>query len=317
MDSFETINMADVPTKAVDYLWEPFIPLGTATFLSGEGGLGKSFFTLAVAAAVTRGLPLPGDCSNLPPADVIVQNAENPLSTVVKPRLEMLGADCSKIHVISESDRRLTLTDERLEAAIQRHNARLVILDPIQGFLGRLSMNRAESVRPALTHLEHIAERNQCAILIVGHLSKARTSAQHRALGSVDLINAVPSALFLGKVEGYDDDVRVVAHGKSNFAELGPSQMFRIGRGKGFEWLGPCDATADDVTAHHRSHRHGRTEEAVVFLQELLDEDTMPAAQIEELALASGISGRTLKRAKKLADVTSTRVNGHWHWSIS
>ena len=316
MDSFETINRADVPTKSVEYLWRPFLPIGTVSFLSGEGGLGKSFFTLAVAAAVTRGVPLPGELDAPPPADVIIQNAENPLPTVVKPRLEMLGADCTKIHVINENDKRLTLNDERLEAAIQRHNAALVILDPIQAFLGNLSMNRAESVRPALTHLERVAERNHCSILIVGHLSKARASAQHRALGSVDIINAVPSALFLGKVEGYDNDIRIVAHGKSNFAELGQSQMFRLGKDKGFEWLGACDATADEVTALNRVSRSTRTEEAADFIQELITENTMMATEIEELAAANGISGRTLKRAKKLAGVKSERVDGHWQWSI-
>jgi len=316
MDSFETINMADVPTKSVEYLWKPFLPIGTVSFLSGEGGLGKSFFTLAVAAAVTRGALLPGELKAPPPADVIIQNAENPLPTVVKPRLEMLGADCTKIHVISENDKRLTLTDERLEAAIQHHHAAFVILDPIQAFLGNLSMNRAESVRPALTHLERVAERNHCAILIVGHLSKARASAQHRALGSVDIINAIPSALFLGKVEGYDKDIRVVAHGKSNFSELAQSQMFRLSKEKGFEWLGGCNATADEVTAHIRSSRSTRTEEAVDFIQDLVVENAMLATEIEELAAEIGISERTLKRAKKLAGVKSERVNGHWQWSI-
>lgn len=316
MDSFETINMADVPTKSVEYLWRPFLPIGTVSFLSGEGGLGKSFFTLAIAAAVTRGAPLPGEEYAQPPADVIIQNAENPLPTVVKPRLEMLGADCTRIHVISETDKRLTLTDERLEAAIRRHNAALVILDPIQAFLGNLSMNRAESVRPALTHLERVAERNHCAILIVGHLSKARASAQHRALGSVDIINSVPSALFLGKVEGYDDDIRVVAHGKSNFAELGISQMFRLGKDIGFEWLGGCNATADEVTAHFRSSRSSRVDEAAEWLQDTLMDGAMSATEIEELAMANGISERTLKRAKKLARVNSERVEGHWQWFI-
>ena len=317
MESFETINMADVPTKPVEYLWEPYLPIGTVSFLSGEGGLGKSFFTLAVAAAVTRGVLLPGMHKALPPSDVIIQNAENPLPTVVKPRLEMLGADCSRIHVINESDNPLTLTDERIEAAILRHNAKYVVLDPVQFYLGGgVSMNRAESVRPALTHLERVAERTHSVILLVGHLSKARASAQHRALGSVDLINAVPSALFLGKVKGYDDDIRIVAHGKSNYAELGRSQMFRFGKGKGFEWLGACDATADEVTAHNRPSRSSRTEEAVDFVQDLLDENAMLATEVEELAEASGISERTLKRAKKIAGVKTTRVDGHWQWSI-
>jgi hypothetical protein len=317
MESFATINLADVPTKSVEYLWRPFLPIGTCTFLSGEGGLGKSFYTLAIAAAVTRGAPLPGEDEALPPADVIIQNAENPLATVVKPRLEMLGADCSRVHVIDDSDKPLTLTDERIEAAILRHNAKLTILDPVQHFFGGgISMNRAESVRPALTNLERVAERTNSVILLVGHLSKARGSAQHRALGSVDIINAVPSALFLGKAEGYDDDVRIAAHGKSNFSELGRSQMFRLSKKSGFEWLGECDATADEVTAHIRSSRSTRTEEAVNFIQDLLDENAMLATEIEEIAANSGIAERTLKRAKKLAGVKTARVDGHWQWSI-
>jgi hypothetical protein len=164
--------------------------------------------------------------------------------------------------------------------------------------------------------LEHIAERTHSAILIVGHLNKSRGSAQHRALGSVDIINAVPSALFLGKVSGYDDDVRVVAHGKSNFVELGESQMFRLSKTKGFEWLGECDATADDVTASKRESRSGKTEEAADFLRDLLSENAMSAVEVEELAENSGISERTLKRAKKIADVKTARVDGHWVWSI-
>jgi hypothetical protein len=317
MEPFETINMADVPTKSVAFLWEPFLPIGTVSFLSGEGGLGKSFFTLAVAAAVTRGAPLPGETDAPPPADVIIQNAENPLATVVKPRLEMLGADCTKIHVINENDKRLTLTDERIEAAILRHNAKLTILDPVQHYFGgNISMNRAESVRPALTHLEKVAERTNSVILLVGHLNKARGTAQHRALGSVDMINAVPSALFLGKVAGYDDDIRVVAHGKSNFAELSDSQMFRLSKKNGFEWLGECDATADEVTVSTRSSRSNRVEEAADFLREVLLGGAMLSTDIEELAAANGISDRTLNRAKKVAEVKTVRVDGHWVWSL-
>jgi hypothetical protein len=186
------------------------------------------------------------------------------------------------------------------------------ILDPVQHFFGAsISMDCAESVHPALTHLERVAERTNSVILLVGHLSKARGSAQHRALGSVDIINAVPSALFLGKAEGYDDDIRIAAHGKSNFLELGRSQMFRLGKKGGFEWLEDCDATADEVTAHSRSSRSTRTEEAVNFIQDLLDENAMLATEIEEIASNSGISERALKRAKKLAGVRTARVDGH------
>jgi len=128
----DTISLAHVESKALSWLWEQYIPSGALTFCFGDGGVGKSFLSLAIAAAVTRGWPLPGEEQKpKPPGNVIVQNAENALPTVVKPRLELLGADCERVHCINESERRLTLSDERIEAAIKKHNARLMILDPL------------------------------------------------------------------------------------------------------------------------------------------------------------------------------------------
>jgi RecA-family ATPase len=101
MNAVDTITINTVQSRAVSWLWEPYIPLGTVSVVLGDGGLGKSFLSLAIAAAVTNGALLPGMADALPPSDVIVQNAENPIATVVKPRLELLGADCGKIHIIT------------------------------------------------------------------------------------------------------------------------------------------------------------------------------------------------------------------------
>ena len=56
----------------------------------------------------------------------------------------MAGADCEKISVIDESKKSLSMIDERLEEAVIRTKARLLILDPIQAYLGGgMDMNRA------------------------------------------------------------------------------------------------------------------------------------------------------------------------------
>ena len=201
----DTTTASDIQTQPINWLYEPYIPLGTAVVLIGDGGEGKSFYTLALAAAMSRGRALPGMAAPFPASDVIVSNAENPWPTVIKPRLETLGADCSRIHRINDSGKRLTLTDERIEAAIRKHNVKLMVIDPIQSHLPHsTSMGRAESVRPMLTHLERVAERTQSAILLVGHVTKGRGKAQHRGLGSVDIVNSVPSVLYLGKAESLD-----------------------------------------------------------------------------------------------------------------
>ena len=51
--------------------------------------------------------------------------------------------------VIDEAKRELTLSDERIEKAITQNGARLIILDPIQAYMGeKTDMNRANEVRP-------------------------------------------------------------------------------------------------------------------------------------------------------------------------
>ena len=311
-----TATASEIQSKPIEWLLNPFLPLGTVTVLFGDGGMGKSFYSLALAAAISRGKLIPGMDKPFPASDVIIQNAENPWSTVIKPRLEMLGADCSKIHHIIENDRRLTLTDERIEAAIRKHNARLIIMDPYQSYLSEnFSMNRVESVRPALMHLERVAERTRSVIMVVGHISKGGGKAQHKGLGSVDLVNAVPSVLLLGRAEGLDNDVRAVAHLKCNFSEAA-TQTFRLNKADGFQWLGEnSDITPDDIinfNAKKAKEDKSKLNEAIEFLYEILEEGEMPTADVIELAEESEISKRTLERARKEVGVKSKKVDGTW-----
>ena len=316
LQTVDTITMSDVESRDILWLWEPYIPSGAVTILSGDGGQGKSYMALAIASAVTRGLPLPGCSSALPPSDVIIQNAENPLATVIKPRLEMLNADCSKVHIINEADKRLTITDDRIESAIVQHNAKFLVLDPYQSYSSEFSMNRAESVRMAVTHLEHIAERTGCSCLLVGHLNKSRGKTNYRGLGSVDFFNSVPSVLYLGKMDD-DDDIRAVAHGKSNLTELGASQAFSLNKTDGFRWLGECDVTAEELLQHTSSGaKVSKMTDAIDFLSEALAAGEVPAGVIMEEASQNGISVITLKRAKGILCVKSRKDGEHWMWSL-
>lgn len=317
MPTVDTINLADIQSQTTSWLWEPYLPFGTVTVLLGDGGIGKSFLSLAIAAALTNGSTLPGNTAALPPSNVIIQNAENPLSTVIKPRLELLGADCSRVHVINESESRLTLADERIEAAITQHGARLVIVDPLQSYLGAgISMNRAESIRLVLTRLEQVAERTESAILLVGHLNKGSGKSQYRGLGSVDIFNSVPSVLYLGQSDE-DADTRVIVHGKSNLDGLGTSLAFSLRKPDGFQWLGECDMTLDELLSHRKpGSRSSRLDDAEEFLEALLADGVAAAADIMAWAQDNGISEKTLKRAKKNIGVKTTRQDGHWIWSM-
>jgi len=156
----------------------------------------------------------------LPPCHVIIQNAENSFSDVIKPRLQQFGADFSRIISINEETGRLSLRSPKIEEIITRYDAKLMVVDPIQAYM---NMYRLESVRETLISLGRVAEKTGCAILCIGHLTKSQTRSQYRGLGSIDIFNAILSVLNLGIV---DEDMRVMVHNKSNFFEVGAPIAF-------------------------------------------------------------------------------------------
>ena len=168
------IQMSDVEAEEVSWLWYPFIPYGKLTIIQGDPGDGKTTFVLNAAAKLSKGISLDTGLQSEEPINIIYQTAEDGLADTVKPRLEGAGADCSKIHVIDESDKSLSMVDERVEQAIIRTGAKLLILDPLQAYLGGgMDMNRANEARDMTKKLGALAEKYKCAIILIGHMNKA------------------------------------------------------------------------------------------------------------------------------------------------
>lgn len=149
------------------------------------------------------------------------------MADTVKPRLEEAGADCSRILVIDDSEKSLTMDNERLEKAIVQTGAKLLILDPIQAYLGNgVDMNRANEARDMTKKLGQLAERTSCAIVLIGHMNKAGGSkAAYRGIGSIDFFAVARSVLLVARV-AEQEQIRVVAQIKNNLAEEGKPVAF-------------------------------------------------------------------------------------------
>ena len=103
MQGLKIITIRDVVAEQVQFLWNPYIPLSKVCLLQGDPNSGKTTLALAIAAAFTTGAALPGG-SRTAPGSVIFQTAEDGIADTIKPRLERLGADCGRVHVIDESE---------------------------------------------------------------------------------------------------------------------------------------------------------------------------------------------------------------------
>ena len=317
-EKLEILRLSDVPLQEVKWLWYPYIPFGKITIIQGDPGEGKTTLALRLAAACTTGQVLPG--MEVPePFNVIYQTAEDGLGDTVKPRLMDAGADQERVLNINESENILTLLDERIEAAIIQTGAKLLILDPIQGYLGeRVDMNRANEIRTVLKNVAAVAERTGCAIVLVGHLNKsAGANSAYRGLGSIDFRAAARSVLLVGRVKK-EPNVRVIVHDKSSLAPEGKSMAFSLGSEDGFRWLdGYEDITAEELLCGVSSVT--KTASAEELIRDMLSGgEPVAANEIFRTAEAKGISKRTVNEAKKNIDgIVSTKVGKQWMWQLS
>ena len=309
-ETVKIIRMSDVELTPVDWLWKPYLPFGKLSVLQGNPGEGKTYFAMHLAAACTNGKLLP-NMERMEPFNVIYQTAEDGLGDTVKPRLIEAGADLDRVLVIDDSDVQLTLSDERIEKAIIENNARLVIIDPIQAYLGAdVDMNRANEVRPIFMRLGQVAQRTGCAILLIGHLNKAAgMQSLQRGLGSIDIAAAVRSVMFIGKLK-HDPTMRILTHEKSSLAPPGVSLAFSLGDEGGFRWVGEYDITADEMLSGIEPQRETKTQQAKDLICTLLAGGKQVLSEdIDKAALERGIPGRTVRDAKReLGDALKSKI---------
>ena len=309
-DSVKIIRMSDVELTPVEWLWKPYLPFGKLSVLQGNPGEGKTYFAMHLAAACTNGKLLP-NMERMEPFNVIYQTAEDGLGDTVKPRLIEAGADLDRVLVIDDSEVQLTLSDERIEKAIIENNARLVIIDPIQAYLGAdVDMNRANEVRPIFMRLGQVAQRTGCAILLIGHLNKAAgMQSLQRGLGSIDIAAAVRSVMFIGKLK-HDPTMRILTHEKSSLAPPGMSLAFSLGDEGGFRWVGEYDITADEMLSGIEPQRETKTQQAKDLICALLAGGKQVLSEdIDKAALERGIPGRTVRDAKReLGDALKSKI---------
>ena len=310
------IRMSEIESQKIEWLWYPFIPYGKLTIIQGDPGDGKTTLVLNIAAKLSKGIGMDETMQILEPMNIIYQTAEDGLADTVKPRLEAAGADCEKIVVIDESEKSLSMVDERLEEAIIKTNARLLILDPIQAYLGGgMDMNRANEARDMTKKLGLLAEKYKCAIVLIGHMNKAAgTKAAYRGMGSIDFFAVARSVLLVGRVEG-QANIRAVVQIKNNLAAFGHPKAFELSE-DGFQWTGDYEITADEVLGGI-APKANKMEQAKRLLRELAEtNNAMQSNEIVNLADGQGISKRTLENAKKELGVRAKRINNSWYWEL-
>lgn len=308
---------SDVKTTNVRWLWYPFIAIGKITLLQGDPGDGKSTLMMNLIAELSTGGATPDGQAFGRPQRVIYQCSEDGVSDTIKPRLEKSGADCRNVAFINEEIHSgLTLDDERIRQAIIDFRPRLVVIDPIQAYLGSDSdLQIAGRARRLMHRLSLWASTYDCAVVLIGHLNKKENSkGLYRSLGSIDVVAAARSVLQVER-DLEDTDIRIVTQIKNS---LGPSEAvirFEIRPQTGFSWL-----SVDTVPLSEKKEEsptfETKMDKAAYHIKEVLSQGDVASIEMYKLLEAEGISRRTAEVARKNMGIRCYRKMKQWYWSI-
>ena len=242
------VKASQVPYEPPRWTIAPYIQRGKGTLIQADNGTGKTAFVCAIAAHVSTGRALL-DIPVETPGNVLLLSVEDDLP-VLRGRIEASGGDLDKCHFLTNAAG-LSFNSPEVEEAVKQVQARLVIFDPLQAFMGaNVDMFRANETRPELAELFEMCDRNDCACIIIAHTAKnaGDKSPVNRALGSVDIPAAMRSVLQI--IENPDNEYeRIAVHVKCSNAPKGKSIAYTIGDRGGVQWIGFSPMTADDLTA--------------------------------------------------------------------
>ncbi len=311
--------MSEIKSQKVKWFWYPYMPRGSIIFLDGHPGRGKSFFTLWLAALCSNGGKFPFSTEKLPKGRVLILNAEDDPERTMRPRLEEAGADLSpgKIHFQGRFKPLSKEGIQTLEAKISSFKPDLVIIDPLLTYMSSdVDAHRFDQVTKFLTQIDEIARDHSLCVIAVRHMTKSGGEhAINKGLGSIGFAARARSVLHIGAAPDDPDVIKGFAHVKSNWAEKGPTLLYKLEGGSKTKypklvWIEVADYPAEKLDPIQSVGRPKVEPNLSDVLMELLVHGPMKRADIDKGLIVRGIDVNKSKVIRELRDIASIEGKG-------
>lgn len=254
------------PAPLRQWLVQDWIPIGYATGLYGDGGLGKSLLLQQLLTACASGLPWLGlavragnafgfMCEDDPDELHRRQEAINRQMGLEPQYLEMLrytsrlGLDNILMTFDDRNRPELSSLFKELVQYLTIFRPRLVVLDTLADIFGGEEVKRAHARQFVQGVAGNIARAFDCAVVVAAHPSAAGLSTGSGTSGSSAWNNTFRSRLYLTgpKTDDDDPDTRLLEKKKANYSKRGEGIKLRWDHGA-FIVDGHEDAAKDGLT---------------------------------------------------------------------
>jgi hypothetical protein len=318
--------------KRVRWLVRDHFPLGKLSIIAGLPGTTKSLFSIYLIAAMCGKVTLPDMDhyvkATVIPGDALLITCEDDPEDTIAPRLAVYGVDPETVPIIRgtkiiedetevialfDLNRHLDIVEDYLAS---NSNTRLLVLDPIQTFLGKTELNGNAEVNHALTRLTTLGQRHHVAVLLVMHHNKKlEGSAMDRVIGSRGF-SGTARAMWTVAQDPDNRDRHILACVKMQNARR-PLAMAHVTRTRPVEIEGEdvlipylefeenrIDVDADDLVQPTPPKKQNRVDQCGDWLETTLNQWTGPMELrlLRSRAKEQGFSNDTFHRAKRNLD---------------
>ena len=312
-DNLGLVRGSEIAAEIPRWLISPYVPEGQLTLLVGDPGVGKTWIAVSIAASVTTG-HLPFGADRRAPCTVIYLANEDPPG-ILRHRFDLHGGDPERIW-FETAEKSISLSDiAAIEDAATKREASLIVVDTITTHFGAgADFHKASEVAAILNPIVAMAQRTGVAVIGLMHLSKAsQAQSLYRVQGSIAFAGSARSVM-AAAADPSDPSRAMLAHLKSNSGPLGPTQGFSLGD-SGVTWNGTsCLRASDILSPATTSEDRSELDDAVDCLRQALSLGSREASEIQDELKAQGVSVATLRRAKGVLGVKSSKQSAHGRW---
>jgi putative DNA primase/helicase len=323
----------------ISWLWHGWMARGKLHLLAGDKGTGKSTMLFSLAATISTGGTWP-DGIRAPEGDVLIWSSEDDWADTILPRCLAAGGDPDRIHHLEAVTDPTTGTPREFDPATdipmlhdalrQLPDTKMVIIDPIVLAVAGDSHKNAET-RRGLGPLVKFAERHRVALLGLTHFSKGTEKNDPVSRFTGSLAFAAQARLLWGAAKAADGVKRVLVRVASNIGPDGDGFEYTLSQdpvpGETFTaqrvvWGAKLEGRPGDLLASIAGGEANKKalDLAMEFFLGYLADGAKPSKDIQEAAIAHGITPATLRRAQTASGLKPKRnigaQIGGWYWEL-